>query len=168
MLEVPKVLRKFGTYVDGKGYLGICDECELPKIAIKKEDIRGGGMDGSIPADMGLEPLSSMLNFLDMRPELFKHFGLIDGKDVKIALRGAQGIGPTTDTIIADLQGGFSEIDPGSWKAGDKPGNKFTADLKYYRLRINGKTAFEIDFLNNKRVIGGVDQLAEQRKALGL
>ncbi|MCA3480645.1 MAG: phage major tail tube protein, partial [Rhodobacter sp.] len=45
---------------------------------------------------------------------------------------------------------------------------KLMMDVRYYRLEINGEQIVEIDLVNGKRVIGGVDQLADQRRAMGL
>jgi P2 family phage contractile tail tube protein len=41
-------------------------------------------------------------------------------------------------------------------------------DVRYYRLEINGEQIFEIDLVNGLRVIGGKDQLADIRRAMGL
>jgi P2 family phage contractile tail tube protein len=41
-------------------------------------------------------------------------------------------------------------------------------EVRYYRLEINGEQIFEIDLVIGLRVIGGVDQLADIRRAMGL
>ncbi|WP_033730345.1 phage major tail tube protein, partial [Pseudomonas putida] len=45
---------------------------------------------------------------------------------------------------------------------------KHAVSLTYYKLEVDGRTVYEIDALGMRRVIDGVDQLAEQRAALGL
>jgi hypothetical protein len=40
--------------------------------------------------------------------------------------------------------------------------------VTYYKLNVNGTDVIEIDVVNMKRIIKGVDQLASQRTALGI
>ncbi|TDA49182.1 phage major tail tube protein, partial [Burkholderia pyrrocinia] len=61
-----------------------------------------------------------------------------------------------------------SEYDPGSWKPGSTSELKYTAELTYYKAEIDGSVICEIDVLNMIRIIDGVDQLADVRKALGM
>jgi len=41
-------------------------------------------------------------------------------------------------------------------------------EVDYYRLEKDGEELWEIDIENGVRVIGGVDQLAELRRAMGI
>jgi P2 family phage contractile tail tube protein len=41
-------------------------------------------------------------------------------------------------------------------------------DVRYYRLEMDGEEIYEIDLVNTKRVIGGVDQMASARSAMGM
>jgi P2 family phage contractile tail tube protein len=40
--------------------------------------------------------------------------------------------------------------------------------VTYYKLEVGGEMIYEIDPTGMKRVINGVDQLADQRRDLGL
>ena len=43
-------LKNMNLFVNGKGYAGVIDEITLPKLTVKTEEYRGGGMD--MPIDM--------------------------------------------------------------------------------------------------------------------
>ena len=52
-IKTPRVLRGFDVFVDGRGYAGKVEELELPKLSIKTEEFRAGGMDVPVELDMG-------------------------------------------------------------------------------------------------------------------
>ncbi len=165
---LPKKLKNFTAFVDGVGYAGKVTEIELPKLKIKTQEHRAGGMDAPVEIDMGMEKLESNVTFAEYSPELFKLFGLVDGNAVSLTFRAAQQDDSTTEDIIVNLTGSLREIDPGTWKSGEDGTAKYAVSARYYKLTIAGTELIEIDVENMIRKIGGVDQLAEQRKALGL
>ncbi|WP_372069788.1 phage major tail tube protein (plasmid) [Tistrella mobilis] len=167
MATIPKTLRACALYVDGTGYLGRANSLTLPKLTIKTEEHRAGGMDAPIELDMGLEKLEASFEMADMSATLMGHFGLFGG-EVGITARGAASDGTGTDTVIAEMRGRFKEVDLGDWKPGDKSATKVSAALSYYRLTVAGVEVYEIDVINMVRKIGGVDQLADFRAALGM
>ena len=165
---LPKKLKKFTAFVDGTGYLGKVEEVEPPKLVVKTEEYRSGGMDASVEIDMGMEKLEATITFAEYSPELFTKFGVIDGADVPFTLRGAIQADSEADAVIIELRGRIRELDPGSWKAGDNTTLKVAVAVRYYKLTIAGKEVVEIDPVNMIRKIGGVDQLASQRAALAV
>lgn len=74
---LPKILKNFNVFVDGRGYAGKIDEVTLPKLTIKTEEYRAGGMDIPINIDMGMEKLEAEFTFSEYDSELFRLFGLI-------------------------------------------------------------------------------------------
>ena len=165
---LPKKLKNFTAFVDGHGYLGRVTEIETPKLSLKMEEYRAGGMDAPVELDMGMEKLETTLTFAEYDDAIFKKFGLTNGNSVPLTLRGVRENDASTDEIIIVLKGGYKELDTGSWKAGDEASLKASVACRYYKLTIGGKTLVEIDVENMVRKIGGVDQLAKQRKALGI
>ncbi|SCX75704.1 phage major tail tube protein [Desulfoluna spongiiphila] len=164
---LPKKLKNFTAFVDGFGYAGKITELELPKLTLKTEELRAGGMDAPVEVDMGMEKLEATLTFGEYSEEIYKKFGLVNGKAVSLTLRGARQNDQGTDEIIINLQGGFKELDAGTWKAGDDTSLKASVALRYYKLTIAGTVLIELDVENMVRKINGVDQLLEQRQALG-
>lgn len=66
------------------------------------------------------------------------------------------------------MRGGLKEVDMGDWKPGEKAESKHNMALTYYKLEVDGRLIYEIDMVGMVLVIDGVDQLAEERSALGL
>ncbi len=85
---LPKILKNFNVFVDGRGYAGKIDEITLPKLTIKTEEYRAGGMDIPINIDMGMEKLEADFTFAEYDKELFRLFGLIYGNSVALTIRG--------------------------------------------------------------------------------
>ena len=56
----------------------------------------------------------------------------------------------------------------GAAKAGDDTEFKVKTACSYYKLTINGMVEIEIDLVNMVENVGGVDRLAEQRRAIGV
>ena len=163
-----KKLKNFTAFVDGRGYAGKIKELEPPKLTLKMEEYRAGGMDAATEIDMGMEKLESTLTFSEYDKEIFKQFGLTDGNAVALTLRGAMEDDTTTEEIVIQLRGRYKSLETGSWKAGDDATLKATVSCRYYKLSIGGSELVEIDVENMVRKIDGKDQLEAQRKALGV
>jgi P2 family phage contractile tail tube protein len=167
---LPKILKNFAVFVDGRGYAGKVEEITLPKLTVKTEEYRAGGMDVPIAIDMGMEKLETDMTFSDYDSELFKLFGIISGNLVALTLRGALQEPDKTDAIpvVLHLRGTIRELDFGTWKAAEKATLKMAMDLRVYKLTYNNADVIEIDAENMIRKINGTDQLATFRTALGL
>lgn len=165
---IPKILKNFSVSVDGRGYAGRVDECVLPKLTVKTEEHRAGGMDMPVEIDMGLEKLEAELTFSEYDHELFRLFGLVDGNAVQLTLRGAIQSNGEAEPVVINLRGALKELDAGTWTAGEKATLKVMVSARYYKLAINGETAIEIDAENMIRLIDGKDQLESVRKAIGV
>ena len=169
MIQYPRVLKNMNLFVDGRGYAGRVDEIELPKLTLKTEEHRAGGMDVPVEIDLGMEKLETSLTIADYDPDVFKLFGLLDRQDTPVTVRGAiQRQGEAAQPVVVSLRGGWKEIDSGTWKPGDKSTLKVSAALNYFKLTIAGEEVVEVDAKNLVRKVGGVDQMSEIRKAIGL
>lgn len=166
---IPRVLRNFNLFVNGIGYAGRVTEAELPELAFKTEEHRGGGMDGVAEIDMGQEAMEAKLTFAEYIPEILKSVGRLNGVATRIQLRGAlQRDGETAVACVVELHGGFKTSTMGTWKAGDLATHEVSMACRYYRLTIGGELQHEIDVDNMIRNIGGVDELESIRNAIGL
>lgn len=52
---LPKILKNFNVFVDGRGFAGRAEEITLPKLTIKTEEFLGAGMSAPVEVDMGME-----------------------------------------------------------------------------------------------------------------
>jgi uncharacterized protein len=162
---IPRVLRNFGTFVNGFGYAGLIAEAELPEVAIKVEEFRGGGTDTPIELDMGMDVLNAKLTIAEYNPVLM---GLV-GSVARIQLRGALvRDSEAAVPMLVEMHGLFKKSTLGTWKPGDLSQNELEVSLRYIKIQISDTVVTEIDALNTVRIINGVDQLASQRAAMGM
>lgn len=165
-MTLPRTIRNFNAFVDGFSYFGLASEAKLPQPKIMTEAHRGAGMDGPVGIDMGTEAMTAEVTFSEHRPELITHLG----GQKRLVLRPAQ-VNPTgtdADTIIATIGGMVTAAESGDLKPGSNATLKAVWDVRYYRLEMNGRELFEIDLVAGIRRIGGVDQLADIRRAMGV
>lgn len=166
MANIPNVLLGYTAFVKGRGYAGRSEEAQLPKIALKTEDHRDGGMHAAIELVMGMEKMGDVvITVTGQEAELLDGFG---DEDLAITLRGSfQGDGREI-ADEAEIRGLCKEIDDGSWKAGEGGKRKLTLSPRYYKRTTDGREKLEIapaDFIWR---VNGKDLLAQRRQNLGL
>lgn len=169
MAVIPEVLFNMSASVGGVSLQGDVPSLTLPKLTMKTDEYRGGGMDAPIEMDMGLEKLEASFTSNGMRRETLKYFGDFDLSGFNCVFRGSfKGRGGATKAVVATLRGALKEVDPGEWKVGDKAEMKHSIAVSYYKLEVGGRVIYEIDPVNCIRVIDGVDQLASVRADLAI
>lgn len=169
-MALARTLKNFNVFVDGVSFMGIATEVALPKLARKQEDYRGGGMNGPVGIDLGVEKLEIEHTYGGLVREMFKSFGISKIDGVLLRFAGAYQRDDTgeVDAVEVTVRGRHQEIDAGTAKAGDKSELKVKSSLTYYKLSVNGQVDVEIDLVNMIENIDGEDRLAAQRKAIGL
>ena len=165
-MSYPRTIRGFNAFLDGIGYFGRAVEATLPMLSMQTEEHRGAGMDQPIAIDMGMERMTAEVSFAEWAPELMMHFGTRK----RLILRpGAMGEASfEADTIIATIGARWTGVEPGQLKQGGQSLLTLKGSVDYFRLEHNGTEICEIDVENGKRVIGGEDQLASIRRAMGV
>lgn len=165
-MALPKTLRNFIAFIDGFGWAGVIEEGMPPKLALVTEEYEGGGMAGPVDLDMGsVAKLEGELTFAEYNPSILGHFGKVD---LPITLRGAQTADGTTESVIWQMRALIRELDPGTLKRGDGARLKLAYTASYLKLTVAEQEVIEIDQVNMIRKVGGVDQLDDQRRALGI
>lgn len=169
-MALPRKLKNFNLFVDGESFMGVASEVELPKLTRKMEEFRGGGMNGPVDTDMGMEKLEIGWTCGGMVRQVFNQFGLARADGVLLRFAGAYQRDDTGEVMAVEVvvRGRHNEIDPGTGKAGDDTTLKVTSTLSYYKLVMDGEVVIEIDLLNMIESVGGEDRLAQQRTAIGL
>lgn len=164
---LPRKLQNFGVFVDGRSQIGRCTEATLPTLSLDTEEYKAGGMDAPVDLEKGMAKLDAQWTMAEYNPETIKLFGLFSAGTV-VVFRGAlQRQGEEAVPFEVRMTGGIKEInrDPLST---DGSKMMLSANIQTYVEIIDGETVVDIDILNMKRIIGGVDQLASQRAALGI
>jgi P2 family phage contractile tail tube protein len=118
---------------------------------------------------MGLEALSMEFTVgLDVR--IYRQFGLtkVDGALMRFVGAWQREDSDQVTAVEVVARGRYTELDPGTAKAGEDAPLKVMASLSYYKLTVDGAVEVEIDMMNFVESIGGNDRLEAQRNALGL
>jgi hypothetical protein len=166
---IENVLKNVNLFVDGRGYAGQVEELTPPKLSMKTEEFRGGGMDAAVELDMGMEKLEASFSLKKYDKDVLSLFGLAPGNLVPLTFRGVvESEDGTVKPLVIQLRGKIREIDDGTWKPGEAASLKVAMSVRYYKRTLDGEEIHEIDIENMIRKINGVDQLAAQRAALGM
>lgn len=168
-MALPRKLKNFNFSVDGTSYLGETTEVTQPKLALKLEAYRSGGMQGEVDVNQGIEKLELEFKMGGHEPNLIALFGgSISGNLFRFQGAYQRDDTDEVDAVEFVCRGRLSEIDEGSSKAGDDTEHSYKASLTYYKKVVNGKDIVEIDMLNQIFMVDGKDRLAEIRAAMGL
>lgn len=165
MMQYPRTIRNFNAFVDGISYAGRVLEAKLPELKLQTASHRSAGMDAPIAVDMGLEAMQAELTLAEWAPELIKMFATRRRMTLRPGAMGEYDV--SADAYTGTLGGRWSATGFGDLKPGADVPLKLTLEVDYFRLLKDGEELFEIDVAAGKRIVGGVDQLAALRAAMG-
>ena len=170
MIRYPRKITNYNAFIDGFGYAGLATAAKMPNLKLQTERHRGAGMDGGTPIDLGQEDMQASLTLSEWRTEAIQ---LLGRRDARLTLRPTQKAGAEgdfdADAFICSMGGlwnGIEFADLGAGKGDVTQTVMLEAD--YFRMVYQGNELCEIDFRAGKRVVGGVDQLAAARAAMGI
>lgn len=169
-MALPKILKNFNVFNDGNNYVGVVQKLTLPALKRKMEKYRGGGMNGEISVDMGVEALEVEHEYGGPERQLFAQWGITKADGVMLRFAGAlqsDASGEVTPIEIV-MRGRHEELNLGDAEGGKHSPFKVKSTLTYLKVTMNGEPVVEIDLINMVEVIDGSDRLAEQRRAIGL
>lgn len=171
-MSMPSKLKNFNLFNEGNSYLGIAKSVTLPNLKRKMEAYRGGGMNGGVKTDMGMDDEALMIEWAlgGMDMTAIRQFGITTADGVGLRFAGAyqRDDDGQVDAVEVVVRGRHEEITMGDAKAGEDTEHKVKTTCSYYKLTINGRVEIEIDLLNFIEIINGKDMLAAQRRAIGL
>lgn len=168
-MGLPAKLKNFNFSVDGTSYLGETTEVTQPKLAMRLEGYRAGGMMAEVDVNMGLEKLEMEFKIGGHEEDLIKLFGgPISGNVFRFNGAYQHDDDDSVDAVELVCRGRIVELDEGNEKSGDDTEHSYKASLTYYKKTVNGVDIIEIDTLNQIYIVDGKDRLAEIRKAMGL
>lgn len=169
-MGLPNTLVDLEAYNEGLSWLGQIASVKPPTLARKVEAWRGGGMNGEIDLDMGIEKLETEMTLGGPMRDVLRQFGMVSVNGVYLRAVGFFQRQDTAETTAIELimRGRHQEIDRGEWKVGEPGEFKVKSTLTYYKEIWNGRTEVEIDLLAGVEIIGGIDRAAERRRAVPL
>lgn len=169
-MSLPRKLKNMNLYNDGNSYLGNVASVTLPKLGRNFEEYRGGGMNGPVKVDMGMQALEMEFTCGGFIRQVFAQFAAAGVADNMLRFVGTyqNDQNGQLEAVEVVVRGRHEEIDGGESKPGEDTELKVKTACAYYKLTVAGAVLVEIDVLNMVEVIDGVDRLAEQRAALGV
>lgn len=163
------IIRNFVVWVDGEGKLGTGEQAQLPALSMVTEDYRGGGMDLPLEVELGMEKLEASFVLNNFDPQIFKLFGIAPGTVKPFTIRGhLAGEDGKTVGVEAHIDGRIKSITSDAWQPGQKTTVTVALSVHFYSLKVGDTDLVEIDVMNARRVVNGVDQLNETRINLGI
>lgn len=164
-MNLPRQLKDMNVFGAGQSFLGECLSFTRPKLTMKTEDYRGGGMLGEVKLNMGLDALEVTHKYGGDMPALNKEFGAnqIDASQLRFVGAYQNDATGVLDNVEVIVRGRHEEIDAGDDEIGSKSGSTYKTACVYYKQTRNGEVEFEIDMLAGVFNVGGVDRWAEIR-----
>ena len=170
MSSIPEVINRCNVYRNGNKMIGVSDEVQLAEFASITDTISGGGILGEIET-VAVGQFSSMKQEIPFRILDDDIFALGNPLNVQeLTLRASEQVtdqgtgGIKFQGLRVVFRGRPVSFKPGTMKQGQKMGASVTLELVYVLIEINGKVELELDKLNDKYIVNGVDILEEVRK----
>lgn len=169
MTTAPRQLKDMAVFNAAHSFAGQCLAFTPPKLAMKMEEHRGGGMLGPVDLQLGLEKLEVTHKYGGAMPELNREFGANQMDASQLRFAGAVQNDDTGgyDDVQIIVRGRHTEIDEGDHEVGSKSGATYKTSCVYYKQTRNGVIEFEIDMLAGVFIVYGQDRWAEVRRITG-
>ena len=171
--KVPEMLQEARVYWDGENNMIGIANVELPELASSTTSITGAGMSGEIDAPVRGH-YGSMELTLNWRTPTKTAMRMAGGEPVNLEIYGSvQNFDSGAnryieDQIIVTIHGRGKSYSPGTFEAMNTTDSSNTIEVHYYKVEINGELITEIDKFGSKSLVNGVDQMATQRKNIGM
>jgi P2 family phage contractile tail tube protein len=167
----PDKLNNFSVFIDGDKLLGVVD-VTLPNLTPLKETSKGSGINGEIEtrAIGHYGPLKLQITW--RRATNQAHLlANPEGKTIELRAAG-QVIDSNTynfefSKIRVVVRASGSDLQQGKFDPATAMGTTTEVECLYLKVEEDGVVLHEIDKLNFKSVINGVDELSEVRSILG-
>lgn len=170
-MKIPDKLINFAVYLDDGELLGIVD-ATLPSFTPLKETAKGAGILGEYEVGVPGHYSAMKLGFT-WRHATASAIKLCAPEGRSLTLKAAaQSIDSSNYTPIVVPISIFirqfsSDMSLGNFDPATAMGTTTEVECAYFKLDYDGTTVFELDKLNFKCVVDGVDKVAEVRAAMG-
>lgn len=167
---ITDVLYDLNLFVDGRGYAGRIKEIKLPEIKPKVLEYQAGGMAATVDVPIGrFEKMEAEATLYSFDKDVLTLMRVLPGEQFAFTARGAMvSDDGTKKPVVVNMQGILSNVDMDTWKPGEEMPLKISMSLRYYKLTIDGAEVYEIDPVNYRAVVNGVDQLEVTRQHLAI
>ena len=172
-MRVPESLINFMLYRDGSpNVLGVVD-VDLPKLEKITETIKGAGILGEY--DTSIMGHTKAMDLKIKFRVINKSCTFLASEDVQqIIIRGAVQEKDTSSVQVIQTplkivaKGVSKSVELGKLEPAKSTDTSVEMNLHYIRVEADGKVLFEVDKMNFKYVVDGVDFLEKARNMLGI
>lgn len=166
---LPEVINHYNIYNEARRLIGVSGEVELPEFEAITDNIEGAGVLGEFedPVTGQFSSMKIKIPFSVLYEDLFDLMNTT--KPPQLTLRGSmQCMDPKTGEtdyypVKIVLRGKASKTGLGKIVKAKKGEPEIEMEILYIKILINNKTRLELDKLNFKFVLNGVDLLAKIR-----
>lgn len=160
------ILRNCAFWANEDLKVGQVPELVIPIPKVVTDEAQNAGMIKKRHMSMGSYELGELtFNMVGMDPAAY---GLLSGKpgseNPYMATGALADEDGTTNNATFYCRGIMSEVNPGTWKPGERNDSEFTILPNYARLEIAGAEIFQIDDFDYS--LNGVSQTGDIRSAL--
>jgi P2 family phage contractile tail tube protein len=168
-MSIKDIFRDYTLFIDGNLFSGDVSSVMLPKLNWKVEEYRGGAMDIPVEVKLGHEKIELEFDLTAHSALLTGFYGLAQGNQKIFKFFGVLVDYQGNETgVQLETHGFIRTIDRGQVQPGAKTTEKYTVCCDYMKHTIDNQVVLEIDALNKKFIVNGVDQVANQRQLLGI
>ncbi|MDR2100095.1 MAG: phage major tail tube protein [Campylobacteraceae bacterium] len=162
---VPNTIQDVNAFLDGKGYLGVTKDLQLPAIAQKVVETNGAVSADYAAGALEKMELSFKLNIIDANT--FLAFGINTFENrVPLVFKGSIYDEGKSKPAIVVVTGDIVSITPSAWNAGEVVEQEIKVSVHFYSLVIDSIPVILVDAKNMICMIGGRDFFADLRANL--
>lgn len=166
---VPELINSYNVYLAGR-LLGVSGEVELPNLEAMTETIEAAGVLGEIdsPATGHFGSIKIKIPFAILHEDVLKTADT--RKAQELVLRGSEQFtdrttGDTKDVAVRiAIRGKATTVNLGKMVKGKKGEPEVELEVLYLKMEVGGEVVTELDKLNFKYTVNGVDLLSDIRK----
>jgi P2 family phage contractile tail tube protein len=171
-MQVEQGINNFAVYENATMFYGMA-EVQLPEISMMAEELKGAGISGAINAPFAghVEAMSMTLSF---RAATREAIALSEQRNHQLDLRASQQYRDNASGTFKQqavkhiVVGAPTKFVPGKLGVAASGETSVEMSVTYYALFLEGKLVTEVDPINFKFVVNGVDYLGDVRHALGM
>lgn len=165
------ILQGFTMFFGNADYGIDTEEVEIPFPRPVMQGYRGGGMDLGLNLPMSaIEALEFTVRIAGQNPDVMSQMALAPGHTQLITFRG--GVLTEHDGRVVPhiciVQGAINGSSRDRWQRGEKVGFEYAINaVRYMRYEADARVIHELQAWPPKRVVNGVNQIADLNAALG-
>lgn len=167
--NIPEKINLFNIYQNGNRLIGLSEEVALPEMETVTETISGPGILGEIDsATVGhFGSMEMEIPFRVLCDDIFAVMSPLTNVDLTLRSSNQESTvdgAVTFKSMRVVVRGKIKKFTPGTVKQGAGMKASVTLELAYIMIEYDGTKMLELDKLNPKYNVGGVDILAEAIK----